>query len=230
MNVQYHGLLAPGAKKPYPPAMTDQRLHKHGRFFDVWSKFYRRTPLGQQLRKVQSAAVERLHLVSGQVVLDLGCGPGDASEALTRTGAIAIGLDYSTGMLAHAKTQPLLRGRLVRGDAGRLPFRTSSFDKILCANSFHHYPDHLEALREMRRVLKPGGLLVLVDPRRDHPLGWAAIELVEKVLFRLQEVRVFAVPQWRRLLADAGFSEFRVTTGSPLHPFQWPEVFVEARA
>src|SRR4051812_41845300 len=50
-------------------------LHKHGRFFDVWSNFYRRTLLGLELRRIQRLALDRLRTVPGQKVLDLGCGP-----------------------------------------------------------------------------------------------------------------------------------------------------------
>lgn len=208
----------------------DERLHKHGRFFDVWSKFYRLGPFGRELRRIQRMALERLRVVPGQVVLDLGCGPGDGAARLASTGAHAIGLDYSQGMLETARKEPTLAGRLSRGDAGRLPFKDASFDKLVCTNSFHHYPDHFKALCEMRRVLKPGGLMVLVDPRRDHLFGWAAIDLMENAVFGLEEVRIFSVTQWHRLLGQAGFSEYRVDRGSLLSPVERAEVFIEARA
>jgi ubiquinone/menaquinone biosynthesis C-methylase UbiE len=208
----------------------DKRLHKHGRFFDTWSKFYRNNPLGWELRRIQRMAITRLRVVHGQRVLDLGCGPGDGTAQLTDAGAEAIGLDYSQGMIASARNEPRLKGRLLRGDAGWLPFRDAAFDKVVCTNSFHHYPDHFKALREMRRVLKPGGLLVLVDPRRDHLFGWAAIDLIENVVFGLEEVRIFSLMQWSQLLGEAGFSDYRVTPGSVLSPVERAEAIIEARA
>jgi ubiquinone/menaquinone biosynthesis C-methylase UbiE len=205
-------------------------LEKHGRFFDAWSSFYRHTFLGLSLRRIQRVALERLRLVPGQRVLDLGCGPGDGTARLNASGGIAIGLDYSSGMLGDARKETSNRGRLVRGDAGRLPFRDGAFDKVVCTNSFHHYPDHLQALREMRRVLKTGGLLVLVDPRKDHPLSRMAIDFGEAVVFGLKEVRTFTVAEWVQMLRDAGFSDARVQTGPPWQPMAWAEVFVEATA
>lgn len=205
-------------------------LHKHGRFFDVWSNFYRRTLFGLELRRIQRRALELLKTVPGQRVLDLGCGPGDGAVALARGGVDAIGLDYSQGMLDAAKKERLVQGRLARGDAGRLPFRDGAFDKIVCTNSFHHYPDHVAALREMRRVLKPGGLLVLVDPRKDNVFGRLAIELVEERVFGLKEVRIFPVAQWHTLLKDAGFSYARVDTGPIWQPVAWAEAFIQATA
>jgi ubiquinone/menaquinone biosynthesis C-methylase UbiE len=210
--------------------MDHERLHKHGRFFDVWSRFYRTGPFGRELRRIQRLAIERLRVVPGQVVLDLGCGPADGASRLAELGAVAIGLDYSEGMLDTARQAPGLHGKLLRGDAGRLPFKDGAFDKLICTNSFHHYPDHFKALCEMRRVLKPGGLMVLVDPRRDHLFGWGAIDLVENAVFGLEEVRIFSVTQWCQLLGEAGFSEYRVDKGRWLSPVEWAEVFVEARA
>jgi ubiquinone/menaquinone biosynthesis C-methylase UbiE len=205
-------------------------LEKHGRFFDVWSRFYRLGPLGLELRRIQRQAIERLRLTPGQRVLDLGCGPADGTVKLRHLGAEGIGLDYSAGMLAAARREPSLQGRLCRGDAGRLPFRDAAFDKVICTNSFHHYPDHRSALREVRRVLKPGGLLVLVDPRRDNLFGRIAIDLFENAIFGLHEVRIFSVPEWYALLREAGFSDARVETGPVWRPTAWAEVFVEATA
>jgi ubiquinone/menaquinone biosynthesis C-methylase UbiE len=208
----------------------DDPLHKHGRFFDVWSTFYRRSLLGLELRRIQRGALVRLRLVPGQRVLDLGCGPGDGCARLNSAGAVAIGLDYSAGMLETARRETDNLGRLVRGDAGRLPFRDGAFDKVVCTHSFHHYPDHLAALREMRRVLKPGGLLVLVDPRKDHLFSRVAIDVFENLLFRLKEVRIFTLDEWPKMLSDAGFSDARVQRGPVWQPAAWAEVFVEATA
>jgi ubiquinone/menaquinone biosynthesis C-methylase UbiE len=208
----------------------DNPLHKHGRFFDVWSAFYRRTFFGLELRRIQRLAIGRLKLVPGQRVLDLGCGPADGAAMVSGAGACGIGLDYSEGMLQKATREPALHGRLVRGDAGRLPFADKAFDKIICTNSFHHYPDHKSALKEMHRVLKPGGLLVLVDPRKDHLFGRMAIDLGEKTVFGLKEVRIFSVDHWYELLREAGFADARVDVGPPWQPVAWAEVFVEATA
>lgn len=205
-------------------------LHKHGRFFDVWSKFYRAGPLGLALRRVQRRCIDSLGIAPGMQVLDLGCGPGDGAARIAARGATAIGLDYSQGMLATAAKEASLKGRLLRADAGRLPFADASFDRLVCTNSFHHYPAHLAALREMRRVLKPGGVLGLVDPRKDHLFGWLAIDLVENAVFGLEEVRIFSVNHWHRMLSDVGFSSAQVERGRWWSPVEVAEVFVRATA
>lgn len=205
-------------------------LLKHGRFFDVWAKFYRAGPMAALLQSLQRQLIEQLGITAGDRVLDLGCGPGDGAALIARHGGLAVGLDYSQGMIDRARLEPSLSGRLLRGDAGRLPFADASFDKVVCTNSFHHYPQHVAALREMRRVLKPGGVLGLVDPRKDHLFGWAAIDVFENALFGLEEVRVFSVPQWQRMLGEVGFSSTKVETGPWWNPVSSAEVFVRAVA
>jgi ubiquinone/menaquinone biosynthesis C-methylase UbiE len=83
----------------------DNPLHKHGRFFDVWSAFYRRTFLGLELRRIQRKAIELAAITKHQRVLDLGCGPGDGTQRLYDMGANAIGLDYSQGMIDKARKE-----------------------------------------------------------------------------------------------------------------------------
>src|SRR4029078_12134027 len=60
----------------------------------------------------------------------------------------------------------------IQGDSERLPFAGGSFDVVTCAHSFHHYSHQGRAVAEMRRVLRPGGRLMLVDGHRDWPWGW----------------------------------------------------------
>ena len=82
----------------------------------------------------------------------------------------------------------------------------------------------------MHRVLKAGGRLVLVDPRRDHPFGWLAINFAEKIVFGLDEVRTFGVDEWKQILRDVGFADARVEVGPAWQPVAWAEVFIEATA
>ncbi|HEX2906778.1 MAG TPA: class I SAM-dependent methyltransferase [Phototrophicaceae bacterium] len=91
-------------------------------------------------------------------VLDLGCGPGRWYEAL-RPKAPAMtyyGLDLHTGMLTN---HPAV-GALTVGDAQQLPFADDTFDMVMANHMLYHVPDVENAIREIRRILKPDGILM----------------------------------------------------------------------
>jgi SAM-dependent methyltransferase len=108
---------------------------------------------------------------AGDLVLDVGCGYGAYHPRLGARGARLLGLDRSFAMVAAAHRQAV-GGRLpvvtVQGDAEALPVRDGRFHRVLCAHVLFHVPDVTAALRELRRVLRPGGRLVLTTNLPDH--------------------------------------------------------------
>ena len=145
-------------------------------FFDAWSRVYD-FPLVQlaTYRPVHDAVLQALESEPPARVLDIGCGTGRLAERLITARGVrsVVGCDFSAGMLAHAAerlrphgTAETARVALVRGDATRLPFAAASFDAVVSTEAFHWFPDQDAALRELRRILRPGGrlLLALVSP------------------------------------------------------------------
>jgi SAM-dependent methyltransferase len=115
----------------------------------------------------------------GMRVLDLGCGVGHLLAWLgLHVPARYHGLDLSQNSLRRARTAAGIRDLAV-GDALRLPFRDASYDGVVCNGSAHHFPDVPAALREIRRVLRPGGHVVLHEPV-DSPVTSA----IRQTLFR----------------------------------------------
>jgi ubiquinone/menaquinone biosynthesis C-methylase UbiE len=107
----------------------------------------------------------------GQLVLDVGCGYGWVHPAIADLGARVIGLDRSRGMVeatAHAAREKALPVRAVQGDAVALPLADASCDRVLAGHMLFHVPEPPAALREMRRVLRPGGRVVLTTNAADH--------------------------------------------------------------
>jgi ubiquinone/menaquinone biosynthesis C-methylase UbiE len=109
-----------------------------------------------------------LNLQAGDEVLDVGFGPGLSIEILTEqvSGGHIAGVDYSQVMLRQATARnrsAIEAGRvdLRYGSVERLPFPDSTFDKALSINSLQIWPDAMAGLREIRRVLKPGGTIAL---------------------------------------------------------------------
>jgi 2-polyprenyl-6-hydroxyphenyl methylase/3-demethylubiquinone-9 3-methyltransferase len=99
-----------------------------------------------------------LEPLPGRRVLDLGCGKGRFARRLAEAGAEVVGLDLSAAMLAEATGV----GR-VRGSARRLPFAAATFDAVVAVEVFEHLAAVEPALAEARRVLRPGGVLAIVD-------------------------------------------------------------------
>ncbi len=112
--------------------------------------------------------LERLGQAPGGLLADIGCGTGEMLFRILReTGDrfTLSGVDLSANSLEKAAEKCGASVSLKKGDVERLPYGSATQDILLCMHSFHHYPHPLRALREMIRVLKPGGKLILVENR-----------------------------------------------------------------
>ena len=100
--------------------------------------------------------------------LDIACGPGAFVLALAPRVRLARGVDLTPEMLRRARgyqaEKQISNAAFVRGDAEQLPFPAGAFDLVSCQCSFHHMPKPQLVLREMVRVAKPDGRLVIIDP------------------------------------------------------------------
>ncbi|HYC16916.1 MAG TPA: methyltransferase domain-containing protein [Pseudolabrys sp.] len=111
---------------------------------------------GGVARQTVGSMLDAARVTRGMQVLDVCCGPGMlAGEALER-GAEATGLDFSVEAVELAR-RLVPKGCFQQGDAQALPFPAASFDAALCGYSLMHLPQPAVALREMLRVLRPGG-------------------------------------------------------------------------
>ncbi len=130
-------------------------------FFDVWSRVYDAPPVQWAVyRPVHEAVLAELRTQPVRRVLDVGCGTGILTA---RTGALLSGLvcgfDLSYGMLGQATRRRV--GPWVQADAVRLPVRSESADAVVSTEAFHWFADHDAVLREFRRVLVPGGRIIV---------------------------------------------------------------------
>ncbi len=148
----------------------------YGRFYDSIASVYglgiRLLPMWQDYIRQALPWLPR----AGRI-LEIGPGPGWLLAQLAEQYPMAVGFDLSPAMLAESRRrlrQADLPARLVRGDAVHLPFATGSFDGIVTTFTFSAIPDGLGAMREMARVLRPGGVVSLVDagvPSDHNPIG-----------------------------------------------------------
>ena len=134
------------------------------------------------IREVAARSLARLALEPGEAVLDVGCGTGvllPGLAAIVGAEGRVVGLDHSAAFLKEARTRladAFLSDRveLVEGDAHHLPFADASFDAAHCERVLMHLVDPALALREMQRVVRPGGRVQLAEvypagARMDHP-------------------------------------------------------------
>jgi ubiquinone/menaquinone biosynthesis C-methylase UbiE len=131
---------------------------------------------------VKERELSLLGISAGQRVLDLGCGRGEVSAEIFRRGASVTSLDYSTDAVRLTKTLMGPRGRVVKGDGSKLPFRDAAFDRVLLGDVIEHLPWPLarEAIVEVERVLVPGGRALI----HTSPNTWF-ISVVKPILVLL---------------------------------------------
>jgi SAM-dependent methyltransferase len=149
-------------------------------------------------------------------VLDLGCGTGIVARLLRDrlgAGTRLTGVDASAEMIAHARTlAPEIDWR--EANAMKLPFADASFELVVSQQMLQFVPDPAAALREIRRVLAPGGRLVAATwrPRRELPLFDLLGQIAERHLGVANEKRFLLGDEalLRGLLDDAGFADVRI--------------------
>ncbi len=144
------------------------------------------------------------------VVLDLGCGGGHVSFAAAPHVGKMVAVDVTPEMLAQVAREAAARGlhniETCHAAAENLPFAAASFDAVLCRFSAHHWQDLAAGLREARRVLKPGGMALIIDTVAPDQAVWDTHLQALELLRDASHVRNYTVSQWVAALAQAGFS------------------------
>lgn len=115
-----------------------------------------------QDRRWRTETVRAVNALPGQRVLDLAAGTGVSSEPYLRNGVQVVPCDFSVGMLAQGRKRNA-RLPFVAGDAMRLPFADASFDAVTISFGLRNVADTRAGLKEMLRVTKPGGRIVVAE-------------------------------------------------------------------
>lgn len=155
-------------------------------------------------RRVVRAALDGLDLEPGARLLDAGCGSGRMLDELAAYGE-PVGLDIDEHAVAFARR----RGHTVRrGSIETSPFADGSFDLITCLDVLEHTPDDQRTLRELRRVTRPGGLLLITVPA--YQALWSAHDVANEHYRRYSagSLRAAAAAAGWRLIRDSYFNSF----------------------
>jgi SAM-dependent methyltransferase len=147
-------------------------------------------------------------------ILDVGCGGGQTIATLATLAAEGkvFGVDYSIASIAVARetNEPLIeRGRVdVRlSSVSKLPFDANTFDVVTAIETHYYWPDLATDLKEILRVLKPGGSLVIVaEAYRGRRMDW----LYRPTMRLLQATSYLTVTEHQQFLVDAGYSPVEV--------------------
>jgi ubiquinone/menaquinone biosynthesis C-methylase UbiE len=164
----------------------------------------------------------------GGDVLEVAPGPGFLAIEMARSGKLHVtGLDISKTFVELARKNAAQAGVRVdfrAGNASEMPFAENSFDLLVCRAAFKNFSEPQKALREMRRVLRPGGTGVIIDLRRDTPMteiqryidhmglnAWN--RWVTTLTFRFMLLkRAYTKPELEKMLEGIGFAKAEVRT------------------
>lgn len=142
-----------------------------------------------------------LHPVKGLDILDLAGGTGLNARALADSGARVTLVDASPAMLARARAKNL-PARLIQADAAALPLPDQSFDLVLVSDAWHHLRNQHGVIKEITRLLRPGGRLVIID-FDSQKMKTRLLALLEKMV---AEPSTFTTPdKLSDTLSRAGF-------------------------
>ncbi|HEY4341049.1 MAG TPA: class I SAM-dependent methyltransferase [Steroidobacteraceae bacterium] len=180
--------------------------------FDPKAQAYLISPVhaaGPDLHAAREFAARSLP--ADAAVLDVGTGAGHLSFTLAPLARRVVALDPSAGMLATVRAAAAERGlaqiETCEAPAAALPFAPASFDLVCTRYSAHHWLDIPPALAEMRRVVRPGGFVLVIDLLGDdHPLVDTHLQSIE-LLRDTSHVRDRNVAEWLALLQEAGFTD-----------------------
>jgi ArsR family transcriptional regulator len=182
-------------------AVLDQRRQKsrdmHDRLAERWDRVGQDFAVGTLRAEVLAQAWPH-----GPAVADLGCGTGFLAHWLAEHGAEVIAVDHSEGMLGLAQKAPPRRVEFRRGELDALPLRDGEVDATFSNLVWHHLPDHDAAAREVARVLRPSGAVVVSD-LLPHEAEWMR-ESMGDLRLGLRPDQVVGA------LARAGFVDLRV--------------------
>jgi ubiquinone/menaquinone biosynthesis C-methylase UbiE len=179
--------------------------------------------MGKDERIFSYFAVERSvlsRLPPGAQILDLGCSDGSHMGRLGSAGRV-FGVDLSIRLLSEAsRVAPVSAA-----EGERLPFRSNSFDLVYVSHVLHHAADHRAVLREIHRVLKPGGVAFVIETCEDSPI----MRLARTMRPEWDSVPVRSRFRFGDLVSDLRRSGFAIESTEQFNVLYWVWAFARSR-
>ncbi len=188
-------------KKNYANPVQKEYARLAQKYDDKWD-FYIQTTLQKSM--------QNLELHAGEYLLDIGCGTGRLLEAIGKKypDVILAGIDISQEMLDIAGKRLSKKIHIERSEAEKLPFAAEKFEVIVLGNMFHYIREPMLALKEMMRVLKPGGRIVITDWCNDY-MSCQVYGLVLRV-FNQAHCKTYKKRECYQLLYSSGFDDIKI--------------------
>ncbi len=183
---------------------ADNYKEKSKKSFNRQAENYDSCYYGKHAKTLYSYVLQKLGQFSFNSILDVGCGTGNLLSLISSKYEVQIGgIDLSPDMLNIARSKLNKDADLRPGDSENLPFADSSFEMVICTDSFHHYPYPANVLLEIKRVLKPGGNFILADPWLPAPFRQFANIFMP--FNKDGDVKIYGELEIRELLENSGF-------------------------
>ncbi len=176
--------------------------------FNKQASKYEQTWDGKYCRQMYERVLDKIGQFPFVSLLDIGCGSGTMLAMLKNISPHIefSGIDLSEQMIAQARKNVDKEIQLQIGDVENLPWIDNKFDLVLCNASFHHFPDPLQSLHEIHRVLQPDGRLIIADP-------WWPGKIRRPINYYLQspfnqsgDVRIYSQHEITALFTAANFT------------------------
>jgi SAM-dependent methyltransferase len=182
-------------------AAANETLRKE---FNTWADAGKGESMEQEHRPVVEPMLAMMRFAPDETILDVGCGGGWlVREVASRVPqGRAIGMDLSDEMLVHARrnSSRVHNLELIVGSVDAIPRESRSFDKVISVESSYYWPDPAAGIREIFRVLRPGGSAwILINYYRDNPYCHQWSKLISIPMHLLSG------DEWASLFRAAGF-------------------------
>lgn len=194
------GVLMPDKVCLYKERSKNYFDKKSANFFDTFD--------GKFCSFMYEGVMQKIKTQPFKSLLDVGCGTGAMLSMVTSENddIQACGIDLSEKMIEKSAELLGQRVQLIVGDSDNLPWNENYFDLVVCNASFHHFPEPLKVLKEIKRVLKPNGRVIIAEPWWSGPKRFLINSFLNSPFNYLGDVRIYSEPESRKILKTSGFS------------------------
>lgn len=203
-----------------PQAAANEKLRAE---FNAWAGEGKGESMENEHRPIVEPTLALMNIAPNDTILDVGCGGGWLVRGLASLvpQGRAVGMDLSDEMLAHARRNSanIRNAEFILGTVDAIPRDANSFDKVISVESSYYWPDPAVGIREIFRVLRPGGSAwILINYFRDNPYchQWGKILKIPAHLLSAEE--------WAALSHKTGF--VNVTHRRIVDPTPAPETYI----